>query len=164
MTAAGRINWQIRYRTTMIITLCVMGSVLLLMLVAYIMALSIKDSPLRLPQQTTIGRVLYGLAFVMGIGIIIGRRAIFNTSRLWRLAEEGGLRRLINELSSKTIILVALSESIALLGFILSVLMKSSEPMWRLGGVGVLLIFYNMPRRSAWEHTIETFSRSIYEE
>jgi len=81
-----------------------------------------------------------------------------------RLVEEGGLNRLVDELASKTILLAAMSELIALLAVVLSLLIRSYEAMWRLTTVGVLLLLYNMPRRSAWQRTVQDFSRLAYEE
>ncbi|MBI3951977.1 MAG: hypothetical protein HY314_16145 [Acidobacteria bacterium] len=162
--AIEKTNLPARYRSTMIVILAFLGSVLLYMLLAYVMALSTQPSTLPASQQATLVRVVYGIAFLLGIGVILGRRAVFNASRLMRLVEKGGLNRLVGELASKTILFAALSEAIALLGLILSLLTKSYEAMWRLGAVGVLLLLYNMPRRSAWERTVENFSRFVYEE
>lgn len=147
----------------MIIVLSLVGSVLAYMLVAYVMTQSRRPT---LPDQHTalLLRIIYGAAFLLSLGVIIGRRALFNTSRLMRLVEESGLSRLVDELATKTIVLAVLSELIALLGLVLSLLTKSFDAMWRLGAVGVILLFYNVPRRSAWERTVENLSRIAYEE
>jgi hypothetical protein len=146
----------------MIIMLSFLASMLIYMLAAYVLALSARPPALDDPQQVArLFRIIYGAAFVLALAVIIGRRALFNSSRLRRLVQESGLNRLVSELASKTIVLAAMSEMITLLGLILSLLTKSYEAMLRLGLVGVLLLLYNLPRRSAWERTVENFSRVL---
>jgi len=158
-------NLQARYRSTMIIMLSLLGSVILLVLVAYVMSQSPQRPALDDPNLIKwLLWVVHGFALILGIGIIVGRRVLFRTSRLMRLVEEGGLNRLVDELASKTILLAAMSELIALLAVVLSLLIRSYEAMWRLTTVGVLLLLYNMPRRSAWQRTVQDFSRLAYEE
>jgi uncharacterized membrane protein len=165
MLAMEKTHWQSRYRSTMIIVLSILGSLLLFMLMIYVVGLSSEFPALDDPEQVAwLFRIIYGAAFLLGIGVIIGRRVLFSASRLMRVVEEGGLNRLVGELASKTILLAAVSELIALMGLALSLLTKSSEALWRLGSVGVVLLIYNLPRRSAWERTIENFSRLAYEE
>lgn len=164
MSPAWITHLSVRFRTARLITLSILASILVYVLAAYLILLSSPAQP-ELPwQQHTLVRVFYGVAAVVSVGIILGRRALFSPSRLWRVVESQGLKQLVDELASKTILLVALSDTIALLGLILSVLTKSFEPMWRLAAVSALLVVYNMPRRSAWEQTVEQFSRSAYEE
>lgn len=160
-----QIHWQSRYRSTMIIVLSILGSLLLLMLMGYVIGLSSDIPALDDPEQAAWWfRIIYGAAFVLGISVILGRRFFFSTSRLMRVVQDGGLNRLVGELASKTILLAAVSELIAILGLILTLLTQSRQAMWRLGSVGLILLIYNLPRRSAWERTIENFSRLTYEE
>ncbi|MCS6805804.1 MAG: hypothetical protein RMM98_16600 [Acidobacteriota bacterium] len=155
---------SVRFRTVRLITLSVLASILFYVFAAYLVLLSSPVEPARPWQQHTLVRTFYGVAAVVSIGVILARRAFFSSSRLWRVVESRGLKQLVDELTSKTIILLALSDVVGLLGLVLSVLTKSFEPMWRLGAVSALLIVVNMPRRSAWERTVEDFSRYVYEE
>lgn len=141
-------------------------SVLVYMAAAYLIQISSQGPRLEwfAPESNLLRQIFYAAALLLGIGVIVGRRFFFKQSRLRRLVEERGLRGLVDELATKTILLVAVSEAIAVLGLILSILTRSAEPMVRLGLIGIVLLLYNMPRRSAWERTVENFKSIAYEE
>jgi F0F1-type ATP synthase membrane subunit c/vacuolar-type H+-ATPase subunit K len=163
ITLFEKVNLRPRYRSTAIIVLSFVGSILAYTLVAYMLTQSSSLSYTG-PNVEIIQQALYGTAVVLAFGVIILRRVWLNTSRLTRIVEEHGLKRLVDELVLRTIILAAFSEAIAVFGLVLSLLTKSFDPMWRLGTIGVVLLLYNLPRRSAWEQTVENFSRIAYEE
>ncbi len=155
-----RTRLKLRYRNTIVIYISLVASVLAYALVVFVVTHS--QSPR--PPAPRVGMSIYGAVLLLGLGIILGRRVLFNPSRLMRIVEEGGLNRLIDELANKTILLGALSEAIALLGLALSLLSQSPDHMWRLGAIAILLLLRNVPRRSAWERALENFSRVTYEE
>jgi F0F1-type ATP synthase membrane subunit c/vacuolar-type H+-ATPase subunit K len=158
-----KIHLAPRYRATMTIVMSFVATVFVYTLVAYILTLSSSLAPAR-SDTGGIEQALYGAAFLLGISVVLLRRTWFNTPRLTRIVEDKGLRRLVDELSSKTIVLSALGEAVALLGLVLSLITRSFEPMLRLGIVGVILMLYTLPRRSVWEKTVRTFSRFAVEE
>jgi hypothetical protein len=157
-----KLNLGPRYRSAITIVLALVTSVLVYTLVAYVLVMSSSSAPRETNEQLV--QALYGVAGAISVGTIVLRRILFSASRLARIVEEHGLRRLVDELASKTLMLAVLSELVAVVGLLLSFLTQSFDPMWRLGTVSVLLLLYHLPRRSAWERTVNEFSRIAYEE
>lgn len=146
-----------RHQMTLFIVCALLASVIVYFLVAFLLSQMSDTSVESALAYHRLRRIAYGFAFVYSIGLIIFRRAMLRSDRLMRVVMKRGLRGLVDHLSTLTILMAALGEVVAIVGLVVSVLMRAMEDMVRLGGVGALLILYTFPRRSKWFHLVEAY-------
>lgn len=146
-----------RHQMTLFIVCALLASVIVYFLVAFLLSQMGGASVESALAYQKMRRVAYGLTFVYSIGLIVFRRAMLRSDRLMQVAMKRGLRGLVDHLSTVTILMAALGEVVAVVGLVMSVLMRTMEDMVRLGGVGALLILYNLPRRSKWFDLVEGY-------
>jgi len=151
-------TFEAHRRLASMIVLALLASVLIYFLVAYMLSQAMSTTLFAEWRYGQLRQILYGIALVLSIGIIVWRRSWLSGSRLSRVAEVRGSSGLVAHLKMTAIVFAALGEAVALLGLVLSLMTHAFEDMVRLGGIGVVLILYNYPRRSAWLRVRERFS------
>jgi len=146
-----------RHQMTMVIVFAFLLSVVVYFLVAFLVSQMGSASLESVAASQKLRRVAYGFTLIYGIGVVVFRRAMLRTNRLEGIVMRRGLRGLVDYLATMTVAVVALSEVVAVLGLILSLLLRTVEDMIRLGGVAAMLILYSVPRRSKWFHLVEAY-------
>ncbi|MCS6816916.1 MAG: hypothetical protein N0A16_03195 [Blastocatellia bacterium] len=150
-----RTSFEMRHRLAVFLHLAMVSSGLVAFLVSYLFSQTMGVSIASAAEHRALRQALYGAAFVMSIGVIVLRRWLFGIGRVGRVAQRHGIVGVIEHLLKSTIILGAISESVVLVGFVLSMLTRVFEDMWRLGGIGMVLLLYTYPWRSMWARAIE---------
>ncbi len=146
---------QRRHRLASQIHAALLLSALLYFLVSYFFSQTSGISVASAQEHGLWRQGIYGLAFVMGIGVILLRRWLLGLRRLARVMQQQGVEGAIEHLVKATLLLGSLSECVALLGFGLSLRTRVFEDMWRVGGIGAILLLYTYPWRSAWSRALE---------
>ena len=116
----------------------------------------------RVPEtKTTITPVpFYAMAIFFALGSIIFSRTQMHRIRLQAVALRRGPEGLIRHFVTTTIVSAALAEIIGVLGLVGSMLTGESDIVVRLGVVALAIIFYNYPRRGAWQKAVEYYAAS----
>lgn len=148
-------HFQARHRLAVILHLTLLSSGLVAFLVSYLFSQTIGVSIASAAEHRALRQAIYGAVFVLSIGVIVLRRWLFGAGRLGRIAERRGIEGVIEHLLRATLVLGGTSEAVVLFGFVLSVLTRVFEDMWRLGGIGLILLLYTYPWRSMWYRAIE---------
>ena len=92
---------------------------------------------------------------VFGLGAVTLRRTRFSAARLQDIAALRGTGGLLATLQKTTILVAALGEAIAVMGFIITVLTGDRSDLLRAGVIALAVLFYAYPRRAAWERVVE---------
>jgi len=150
-----RTPFEMRHRLAVILHVAMISSGLIAFSVSYLFSQTMGVSIASAAEHRALRQAIYGTVFVVSIGVILLRRWLLGAGRLGRIAERGGRAGVIEHLLKVTIILGAMSEAVVLLGFVLSALTRVFEDMWRLGGIGMVLLLYTYPWRSVWSRAME---------
>jgi hypothetical protein len=100
----------------------------------------------------------YAIAVILAIGSVVFRRSQMHRFRLEAVALKRGPEGLIKHFVTVTIVSAAIAELIGALGLVGTLLTGESDIVVRLGVVALAIIFYNYPRRGAWQHAIDYYS------
>ena len=92
---------------------------------------------------------------VFGLGAVTLRRTRFSAARLQDIASLQGTGGLLATLQKTTILVAALGEAIAVMGFIITVLTGDRSDMLRAGVIAIAVLFYAYPRRAAWQREVQ---------
>ncbi|MEJ7616052.1 MAG: hypothetical protein WKF30_03560 [Pyrinomonadaceae bacterium] len=91
---------------------------------------------------------------LFGLGAVTLRRTKFSAMRLQDIAALRGATGLLATLQKTTIYVALIGGSIALMGFIFSIMSGDGTDMLKLGVVAVAVLLYAFPRRGAWERVL----------
>ncbi|HEX5706439.1 MAG TPA: hypothetical protein VFX96_04050 [Pyrinomonadaceae bacterium] len=94
-----------------------------------------------------------------GVGAVVLRRTMFNAARLQDIASLRGTTGLLDTLQKTTVFVALIGGTIAVMGFILSVIWGEREYRYmpeavKIGLIAVAVLVYAYPRRSAWERVV----------
>jgi hypothetical protein len=103
-------------------------------------------------------KIIYPAAVLLAVGSIVIRRALLGWPRLEKIGSERGSAAVARHLLNVSLISAALGEMTAVLGLILAIVGGQLIDFLRLGGVGLVVVILNYPRRRAWERTIDYFA------
>jgi len=95
---------------------------------------------------------------ILGLGAITLRRTRFASARLQDIASLRGTTGLLSTLQQTTILVAAIGEAIAVLGFAMTLMTGDRFDMLRAGVISVAVLFYAYPRRGAWEREVQLTS------
>lgn len=98
---------------------------------------------------------LYITIVFFGLGAVTLRRTRFAAARLQDIASLEGPTGLLATLQKTTILVAALGESIALIGFVITLLTGDKSDMLRAAVIALAVLFYAYPRRRAWEREVQ---------
>ncbi len=151
----GRTRLAAAYRTAMIISLVLTGSIVLYIVIGLII--------LRTSSQVSRDELLipfYGGAAVFALGALAFRRIQMQGVRLESVAARRGVPGLIGHLVTTTLISGALVEVVGLLGLMLSLLSGDLTHVIRLGVVALAVSVYSFPRLRPWQQAVEYFEQT----
>jgi len=148
-------HFRMRHRLAVILHLALVCGGFIAFLVSYLFSQAMSVSIASAAEHRAMRQTIYGSVFVVSVGVIVLRRWFLSVGRLGRAAERRGMAGVVDHLLKATIVLGAASEVVLLLGFVLSLLTRVFEDMWRLGGIGLILLLYTYPWRSTWSRAIE---------
>lgn len=100
----------------------------------------------------------YAATVFLALGSIAFRRTQLRSLRLQVVAGLRGVEGLVKHLVQVTVVSAALGEAIGLLALLVAFFGGDRNHVLTLGVVGLLVVFYNFPRRAAWQKTIDYFA------
>jgi hypothetical protein len=148
-------HFEARFRQTSVIVFAMLAGVFIYFLVAYLLSQAGEVTIGSMARYEQIRRILYGGAAMLSLGAIVFRRSRLSQAQLNRVYAAKGTDGVVERLMMTTMGVAAMSEAVALVGLVLSILGHRLEDMLRLGGIGAILLLYHSPRRSAWQRVIE---------
>jgi hypothetical protein len=141
------------HKTALIIVLTFAMSIVIYMGVG-LLKLNLKGANV----QAQLPFPFYGGAAALAIGSILVRRALLHRAKLEVVAVTRGVEGLIKHLLNSTIIAAAISEVIGLLALVVAFFGGDQNDVIRLSLVGLAVLVWNYPRRSAWERAVYYFA------
>lgn len=99
----------------------------------------------------TLANVLWIVLLVIAIGAFLLRRVMFNPEVLRDAATIKGASGILKSLQFKTILFSALAETIAVIGFVISLMNGDRYDMLRAAAVALIVFFISFPRKKGWE-------------
>jgi hypothetical protein len=108
--------------------------------------------------QAQLPYAFYGTAAALAIGSILVRRVLLHRTKLEVVAATRGVKGLIKYLLNSTIIAAALAEIIGMVALLVAFFGGDKNDVIRLSVVGLAVLIWNYPRRSAWERAAYYFS------
>jgi hypothetical protein len=134
-----------RYRTTAIIYMAQFFFAISLIVVSRF----ITSDPENFISQST-SRILWIVVIFVTIAIFVLRRKLFRWERLRDVKLLKGISGVFNTLQINSIVLGILAGTIAVIGFIITMLGGGSGDMLRAGFVSLIIFLLNLPRQSVW--------------
>ena len=98
------------------------------------------------------------LILMLGLGAIVWRRTKFSAMRLQDIAGLQGVSGLIRTLERTTIQIAILAESIATVGFIVTLITGNELYTYWSGAIALVVLVYCYPTKSSWLRTIYRFT------
>lgn len=138
-----------RYRTTMIIVGAQIFVIVVLMAAAWL-----KVFKFELTAESTTVTALWTAIIFIAVGSFLLRRTFYNWEKLKNTALLKGISGLIKQLQSNAIILSAIAETIAIIGFVITALTGDRFQMLRAGIVALIVCLINFPRLGVWKKII----------
>lgn len=138
-----------RYRTTIIIIGVQILVIIALTTAAWFGVFNFESTT----QPTTI-TILWTAIIFIAVGSFLLRRTFFNWEKLKNTALLKGVSGLIKQLQSNAIILSAIAEAIAIIGFVITALTGDKFQMLRAGIIALIVCLINFPRLGVWEKII----------
>jgi F0F1-type ATP synthase membrane subunit c/vacuolar-type H+-ATPase subunit K len=139
------------HRSTSVLVLVMIAFVTLLTLLVWLGVISFDPRG----SDPTLLWALRITIVIFGLGAVALRRTRFSAARLQDIASLRGTTGLLSTLQQTTILVAALGEAIAVMGFVMMVMTGDRYDMLRAGVIAVAVLFYAYPRRSAWEREVE---------
>lgn len=143
-----------RYRTAAIVVATQILSVLLLMVIAWVVIAN-SDNSMDAGSQRT---VWFFILFI-AISSFLVRRFLFNWERLKNTAILKGISGVLQTLQINSILLGALGEIVAVMGFILATMSGNKWEMFRAGAVAMVVFLGNFPRKANWKKIVQNLEK-----
>ena len=135
-----------RYRTSVI---AVSAQILIMLVLTVIAWFVITYSNNDISERARMA--LWGTILLIAAGSFVLRRMLFSWERLKSVALLKGIPALVDGLQANTILLGALGEVVAIMGFLVAVLSGNKFEMLRAGAISLIVFLMNFPRRSVWQ-------------
>lgn len=90
-------------------------------------------------------------ALFIAMGTFVLRRTLYRWDRLKDIAILKGITGVLDSLKINSIILGAMAELIAVIGFVISFLGGNPYEMLRAGAIALVVFLINFPRKSVWQ-------------
>lgn len=142
-----------RYRTTAFVILAQIFFALVLTAAAWFIAQNADNSVTSGSLQTLWITVLF-----IALGTFFLRRIMFNWERLKNTAILKGVSGLLQTLQINAILLGAIAELIAVVGFLITTLSGNKWEMFRATAVALVVFLINFPRRKVWEKIVDNLA------
>lgn len=95
---------------------------------------------------------------VLGLGAVVWRRTKFQAMRLQDIAGLAGVTGLLKTLEKTTIQLALLGASIAIIGFIATLMTGNERYTYWAGAIAVIVFVYCYPTRQSWLRALYRFT------
>jgi len=152
MNEASPTNSQLlekHYRTSVI---AVSVQILIMLALTVVAWLVITYSNNDISEQASVA--LWGTILLIAAGSFVLRRMLFSWERLKSTALLKGIPGLLGNLQANTILLGALGEVIAIMGFLVATLSGNKFEMLRAGAISLIVFLVNFPRKSVWRNIL----------
>ena len=106
---------------------------------------AIADVPQTLPT------VLWIVLLVIAISAFLMRRVMFSPQVLRDAATLKGASGIVKNLQFKAILFAALGETVAVIGFVISLLTGDKYDMLRAAAIALIVFFISFPRKKGWQ-------------
>ncbi|HEX2489988.1 MAG TPA: hypothetical protein VHR27_11310 [Blastocatellia bacterium] len=144
-----------RFKVASMIVLAFCVSVGVLMIIG-----SLVNPPDTLPYSERLNSIIPAVVIVMAMGVIVLRR-IWMTAMIMRVAARTGVSATLNRLLQMTVVCAALSELVAIVGFMFYLLTGNYRYSLILCTVSLLLLLYTaFPRRGEWERAVAAAAKA----
>jgi hypothetical protein len=144
-----------RFKVASMIVLAFCVSVGVLMIVG-----SLVNPPDTLPYSERLNSMIPAVVIVMAMGVIVLRR-VWMAAMVMRVAARTGVSATLNRLLQMTVVCAALSELVAIVGFIFYMLTGNYRYSLILCTVSLLLLLYTaFPRRGEWERAVAAAAKA----
>lgn len=150
----NRSELEKRYRSTVIVVVFQIFTVIVLIAAAWFAAGSSENSISGQSQMTLWVAVLF-----IAVGAFVLRRLFFSWERLKNAALLKGITGLLKNLQTNSIILAAIGEAVGIAGFLIAVLSGNKWDMFRAGAIAFVVFFANFPRKSTWEKIVANLEK-----
>ncbi|MBA2737178.1 MAG: hypothetical protein H0U50_10395 [Pyrinomonadaceae bacterium] len=135
-----------RYRATAFIVAGQIALTIIFIIAAWIVAPRFQNSA----SSDDLTPFWVGALFI-AIGSFILRRMLFRWDRLRDIVLLKGLFGLLRDLQKNAVLLGAMAELIALIGFVIAFLSGNPYEMLRAGAIALVVFLINFPRQSVWK-------------
>ncbi|MGI8466903.1 MAG: hypothetical protein ACR2N3_00435 [Pyrinomonadaceae bacterium] len=142
------------YRVTVIIIAAEIMTIIALTVAAWFDIFKFESAA----SPSTITTLWIAIIFI-AVGSFILRRAFFNWEKLADTILLKGKSGLIKQLQSNAIILSALAEIIAIIGFVITALTGDKFQTLRASAIALIVCLINFPRRRVWEKVVESLEK-----
>lgn len=144
-----QIRLQKRYRTTAFVVLAQIVFTLILIPVAWFLAVNVENAI----SPKSVSTLWVAILFI-AIGTFVLRRMLFRWDRFKDIALLKGVDGVLTTLQTNALILGAMAEIIAILGFLIAVMGGIKFDMFRAAVVALVVFLINFPRRGIWEKIV----------
>ena len=138
-----------RYKTAAIIVFAHCLTVLVIIVVArFVQPAEVA------PGSERLMRIAPAVVIVLALGVIVFRR-VWISQVIFGSARKLGVNAVLNRLMQMTVVCAALSELVAIFGFVFYLLTRDYQYSLVLSVVSLLLLLYTaFPRRGEWERAV----------
>jgi hypothetical protein len=121
---------------------------------------SLIDPPETFPYSERLNSIIPAVVIVMTMGVIVLRR-VWMSAMVMRVATRTGVSATLNRLLQMTVVCAALSELVAIVGFVFYMLTGDYKYSLMLCLVSLLLLLYTaFPRRREWERAVAAAAKA----
>lgn len=145
-----------RYQITSLIVVGQIATTIMLIVIAWLIAPKVD---LAITEQTTFG--LWVLIILVVVGVFLLRRILFNWEKLRNINSGKGVKGLLAILQTYTILLGILTEVIAIVGFLISVMTGNKFEMFRAGAIALIVFMIIFPRKKVWETIVLGLNKQV---
>ncbi len=111
-------------------------------------------------SEQSLATLRIGVIF-LAITSFVLRRMLFRWDRLKNTAILKGIPGLLSSLTSNAIILGAMAQTIAIIGFLIAALGGVKTELFTFGAVALILFLVNFPRRGIWLKIVGNLEKSL---
>lgn len=146
ISPANRAEFEKRYRTAAIIGLAQIALTVLLAIAA-----SFVVSRTDVTEANDSVTALWVAILFIAVGSFVVRRLFFGWERLKNASVLGGIPGLLKTLQTNSLILGAFAETIAVIGFVITMFTGSSFDMFRAAAIALIVFLITFPRKKVWK-------------
>lgn len=151
ISAESNVEIEKRYRTAAFLIFAQIATLLLFVALAFVLA---KPENGRIISDNTRWTLWVGALFV-ALGTFILRRMLYRWDRLRDITLLKGISGLIKTLTVNSILLAAMAEIVAVIGFLIAILTGDAFEMIRAAVISLVVFIINFPRKSIWEKIVK---------
>jgi len=141
-----------KYGTTAIVFLSQIVFSIMLTVVAAVMVRGRSETDSANANVTAI----WVLIIFIAVGALLARRFFYSWERLKNTKLLRGQDGLLQTLQTNAILLGTISEFVAILGFVITIMSGSAYDMIRAEAVALITFLINFPRKSVWSRIVES--------